>query len=219
MAALTAATVAERVDAARARIAEAGGDPAAVTLVAVTKGFGPDAVEAARAAGVTDIGENRVDELRAKYDGRPRWHFLGRIQRRDVRAASGVGLWQTVDRLAAGEEIARRWPAAAVLVQVNTSGEAEKQGCTIDEAPRLVERLRGLGLDVRGLMTMGPRGAPELARPGFRALAAARRELGLAEASMGMTDDLEVAVQEGSTMVRLGRALFGPRSDPTRVRR
>ena len=219
MATLTAADVAERVEAARARIEQAGGDPREITLVAVTKGFGPDAVEAARAAGITDLGESRVAELVAKHDGQPRWHFIGRIQRRDVRAASGVDLWQSVDRVAAGEEIARRWPAAAVLVEVNTSGEAEKQGCALDETPGLVERLHELGLDVRGLMTIGPRGQAEDARAGFRALAAARRELGLAEVSMGMTDDLEVAVQEGSTMVRLGRALFGPRPDPAGVRR
>ena len=219
MAALTAADVAERVDAARARIANAGGDPEGITLVAVTKGFGRDAVDAARAAGVVDFGESRVSELTDKHDGRSRWHFIGRIQRRDVRAAAGVHLWQSVDRLAVGEEIARRWPAAAVLVEVNTSGETEKHGCSLDEAPVLVARLRDLGLDVQGLMTIGPRGGPERARAGFRALASARRALGLPVVSMGMTDDLEVAVEEGSTMVRLGRALFGPRPDPTGVRR
>lgn len=219
MAAVTATTVAERLDHARSRIEAAGGDPDAMTLVAVTKGFGREAVEAARAAGVTDFGENRVAELVEKHDRASRWHFLGRIQRRDVRDAAGVHLWQSVDRLAAGEEIARRWPSSSVLVQVNTSGEPEKQGCSIEDVPRLVDGLRGLGLDVRGLMTIGPRGAPEAARPGFRALASAQHALGLTEASMGMTDDLEVAVEEGSTMVRLGRALFGPRPDPARVRR
>lgn len=218
MAAVTA-QVAERLERARARIERAGADPAAVTLVAVTKGFGREVVEAARAAGVTDFGENRVAELTAKHDGATRWHFLGRIQRRDVRDAAGVHLWQSVDRLAAGEEIARRWPSTSVLVQVNTSGEAEKQGCSMHDVGDLVDALRGLGLDVRGLMTIGPRGAPEAARPGFRALAAAQRALGLDEASMGMSDDLEIAVEEGSTMVRLGRALFGPRPDPVRVRR
>ena len=219
MAALTASVLSERLDQVRGRIERAGGDPDAITLVAVAKGFGREAVEAARAAGLGDFGENRVADLAAKHDGTSRWHFLGRIQRRDVRDAAGVHLWQSVDRFAAGEEIARRWPGAGVLVQVNTSGETEKQGCLMDDAPQLVDGLRDLGLDVRGLMTIGPRGGPESARPGFRALVATQRALGLSEASIGMTEDLEIAVQEGSTMVRLGRALFGPRPDPARVRR
>jgi uncharacterized pyridoxal phosphate-containing UPF0001 family protein len=201
--------VVERVAEVRARIERAGG--AGVTLVGVTKGFGPDAVAAAVAAGLTDCGESKVDELVAKHDARVRWHFLGHIQRRDVKRAAGVDVWQSVDRLAAGEEIARRWSGAAVLVQVNVSGEAQKHGCSFEAAPQLVEQLVGLGLDVRGLMAIGPTGDAELARPGFRRLAALAARLALPEVSMGMTDDLEVGVQEGSTMVRVGRALFGPR--------
>ena len=219
MAALTEADVATRLGEARERIARAGGDPAAVTVVAVTKGFGPDAVAAARAAGLTDIGENYLPELLDKHDGRPRWHFLGRVQRREVRKAAGVDVWQGVDRQAAAEEVAARWPASTVLVQVNTSGEPQKLGCTVRDAPPLVRCCAELGLEVRGLMTVGPHGGPEAARPGFRTLAALARDLGLPELSMGMTDDLEVAVEEGSTMVRLGRALFGPRPDHRRVRR
>jgi uncharacterized pyridoxal phosphate-containing UPF0001 family protein len=203
------ASVADRAAEVRARIERAGG--AGTTVIAVTKGFGTSEVDAAIAAGIGDCGENRVDELAAKHDSRVRWHFLGRIQRRDVKHAAGVHLWQSVDRLAAGAEIARRWPAAGVLVQVNVSGEPQKQGCDFDAAPGLVEDLAGLGLEVRGLMAMGPAGDPELSRPGFRRLAALAARLALPEVSMGMTDDLEVAVQEGSTMVRVGRALFGPR--------
>jgi pyridoxal phosphate enzyme (YggS family) len=201
----------------RERIARAGGSD--ITLVAVTKGFGADAVAAAVEAGITDCGENRVDELVAKYDPRVRWHFVGHIQRRDVRRAEGVGLWQSVDRLAAGAEIARRWPGAAALVQVNVSDEPQKHGCTFDEAPALVTALVDLGLDVRGVMAIGPAGDPEAARPGFRRLATLAAALDLHEVSMGMTDDLEVAVQEGSTMVRVGRALFGPRPVGSAARR
>jgi pyridoxal phosphate enzyme (YggS family) len=223
---LDGAAVAERLARVRERVAAAGADPDAVTLVAVTKGHGPEAVAAALAAGVVDLGENYAGELLAKHEaaaGRapaPRWHFLGHVQRRKVRSIAGVvHLWQGVDRQAAGVEIARRAPGASVLVQVNVSGEAAKNGCRPDETRALVDDLGALGLGVAGLMAMGPAGPPEAARPGFRQLAALADELGLAERSMGMSDDLEVAVQEGATMVRVGRALFGPRSPAPDLRR
>ena len=134
------------------------------------------------------------------------------MQRNKVAAlAPHVHLWQAVDRPAAGEAIARRQPGARVLVQVNVTGEPAKPGCPPADAPALVARLRGLTSTSRGLMAVGPAGDPKLARPGFRRLATLARQLGLAELSMGMSDDLEVAVQEGATMVRIGRALFGPR--------
>ena len=211
-------TVAERLEEIRHRIAVAGGDVEAVRIVAVTKGFDAGAVRAAVAAGVVDIGENYAQELVAKADElrtggtTVSWHFLGRLQRNKVRAVATVlALWQSVDRLELAQEIARRAPGAAVLVQVNISGEAQKGGCEPDDAPALVDAARTAGLDVRGLMAVGPSGTPEDARPGFRALAAMARRLDLPELSMGMSDDLEVAVQEGATIVRIGRALFGPR--------
>lgn len=215
--------VAERLAAVRDRIAAAGRRTHEVVIVAVTKGFGADAVEAALAAGLGDFGENYAQELAAKWaatggmtEGR-RWHFLGRVQRNKVRSiAPAVHLWQGVDRAAAGEEIARRAPGAGVLVQVRAArprgaGGAERNGCDPEAVPGLVEHLDGLGLAVRGLMTVGPAGPPELARAGFRRVSALADRLGLAERSMGMTDDLGVAVEEGSTMVRVGRGLFGPR--------
>lgn len=217
MATLTAGEVAGRLDDVRRRIADSGGSPDGLVIVAVTKGFGPEAVEAALRAGVGDIGESYAQELEAKARALGpsipiRWHFLGRVQRNKVRRiAADVRLWQAVDRVAAAEEIARRAAGARVLVEVKVSGEAAKHGCDFDGAPALVDDLFGLGLDVRGLMAVGPAGPPELARPGFRRLTELADRLGLPERSMGMTDDLEVAVQEGSTMVRLGRALFGPR--------
>jgi pyridoxal phosphate enzyme (YggS family) len=211
--------VAERLAEVRERVAAAaGGRP--VTLVAVSKGAGPGAVTAARDAGVADFGENYAHELVAKHGvvgPGPRWHFLGSVQRRKVRAlAPLVDLWQSVDRPAAGREIARRTPGAAVLVQVNVTGSPGRNGCTWEEAPALVDALRAEGLDVRGLMCVGPRHDPG---PAFRRLARLAGGLGLAELSMGMSDDLEVAVQEGSTMVRVGTALFGPRSDSLDLRR
>ncbi|RMH77296.1 MAG: YggS family pyridoxal phosphate-dependent enzyme [Actinomyces sp.] len=210
-----AALVAERLAGVRSRLEAAGGGD--VRIVAVTKGFGPDAVEAAVAAGLDDIGENYAQECVAKLEAahpirRPRVHFIGRLQRNKVRRLAGVvDVWQTIDRPELGRELARRAPGARVLVEVNISGEAAKGGVEPAAAPRLVGELGELGLDVVGLMGIGPLAEPEAARPGFRLLRGLVDELGLAECSMGMSADLEVAVQEGSTMVRIGRALFGER--------
>jgi PLP dependent protein len=210
------AGIADRAASVRDRIAAAGGDPDRVTLVAVTKRFGPEVVRAALAAGLADVGENYAQELAAKAaevgDG-PRWHFVGVLQRNKVRQIAGlVHLWQSVDRLAAGTEIARRAPGAAVLAQVDLAGLQGRGGCRPEDVPDLVAGLRDLGLDVRGLMAVGPPGAPEDARPGFRLVRELADRLDLVERSMGMTADLEVAVQEGATMVRIGTALFGPRA-------
>jgi pyridoxal phosphate enzyme (YggS family) len=216
-----------RVAAVRDRIAQAGGDPEAVRLVAVTKGFDAGVVREALDAGLEDIGESYVQELVGKAtelgesadDRGLRWHFVGRLQRNKVRkAAPYVSLWHSVDRLALGAAIARFAPGVAVLAQVNTSGEATKGGCEPSMAPALVDGLIDLGLDVRGLMTIAPAGPAEGARPAFWALRDLAQRLGLAELSMGMSDDLEVAVQEGATMVRVGRDLFGPRPDQAGVR-
>jgi len=219
--ALSTDSVAERLGAVRERIAAAGGDER-VHILAVTKGFGPDAVRAAVGAGLVDVGENYAQELAAKADELasdgpadepgPRWHFIGRLQRNKVRlVASQVAVWQSVDRLALGEEIARRTHEAAVFVQVAVTDETGKGGCPPADVPVLVGDLGRLGLDVRGLMAVGATGPPEDARPGFRRLRRLADDLGLAEVSMGMSGDLEVAVEEGSTMVRIGTALFGPR--------
>lgn len=225
--------VAARLADVRRRIASAGGDGREIRIVAVTKGFGPDAVRAALAAGLCDVGENYADELLAKHaqlsggtapaGAHPAagdWHFLGRVQRNKVKGlAPLVRLWQTVDRAAAGQEIAHRAPGARVLVQINASGRAERNGCAPADAPALVDELRAMKLDVVGLMAVGPTGGPENARTAFRQLATMADRLELPERSMGMTDDLEVAVEEGTTMVRVGRALFGARPVPTDQRR
>jgi hypothetical protein len=217
------AGLSERLGEIRDRITGAGGDPNSITLVAITKDFGPDVVNAAVHNGLTELGENLVDQLAAKAEavtGDVRWHYLGRVQRNQVRKiASHVALWQAVDRIAAGDEIAKRAPGAAVLVQVNISGESQKHGAAAQEVPQLVDDLRALGLEVRGLMAVGPTGPPEAARPGFRGLVALADRLALPVRSMGMTDDLEVAVQEGTTMIRIGRGLFGPRPEGRDLRR
>jgi hypothetical protein len=220
-----AAQVKDRLERLRRRIADAGGDPSRVTIVGVTKTFGPEVVRAAVAAGLGDLGENYAAELRAKAAAAaaeglaPRWHFIGAIQRNKVRSvAPHVYLWHGVARAREGAEIARWSPGAAVLVQVNVSGEATKNGVPAEEATALVASLREVGLDVRGLMGVAAQGSSDAARGGFRALADLARHLELAELSMGMTEDLEVAVQEGATMIRVGRALFGPRPSRSGLR-
>jgi hypothetical protein len=220
-----AAQVKDRLEGLRRRIAQAGGDPRRVTIVGVTKTFGPEVVRAAVAAGLGDLGENYAAELRAKAAAAaaeglaPRWHFIGAIQRNKVRSvAPHVYLWHGVARAREGAEIARWSPGAAVLVQVNVSGEATKNGVPASEATALVASLREVGLDVRGLMGVAAQGSSDAARGGFRALADLARHLELAELSMGMTEDLEVAVQEGATMIRVGRALFGPRPSRSGLR-
>ena len=220
-------TLGSRLAVVRERIAAAAPDPDRVRLVAVTKGFGADVVSAALAAGLVDVGESYVQELVAKATeveselealdagvrpAYPRWHFIGRLQRNKVRkAAPFVSLWHSVDRLSLGAEIARWAPGAAVLLQVNTSGEETKGGCSPAMAAGVAEGLDDLGLDVQGIMTIAPAGPPEVAWSAFHAARELRDRLGLSELSMGMTGDLEVALSEGATLVRVGSGLFGPR--------
>jgi uncharacterized pyridoxal phosphate-containing UPF0001 family protein len=218
LASVTPDELALRRDEILARVARAGGDPGSVRLVAVTKGFGLEAVRGCAAAGLLELGENYASELeekarRSAEEGLAiRWHFVGSVQRRKVRAiAPFVEMWHGVSRAVEGEEIARRAPRAAVLVQVDYTGRPGRGGCRESEAAGLVEGLRRLGLDVAGLMTVAPQGDSRRARAAFRQLAGLRDRLGVAELSMGMTDDLEAAVEEGATILRVGRGLLGPR--------
>lgn len=211
---MDAVAVADRLAEVRARVGNA------VTVVAVTKGWGVEAIEAARAAGLVDIGENYAQELLAKAR-RPtegiRRHMLGHVQRNKVKAlAPWVDVWQSVDRPDLLRAIAAHRPAASIFVQVNVTEDPTRNGCDWDDAEVLVEHAAAVGLDVRGLMAVGPRRDPALA---YRRLVALADELGLPERSFGMSDDLEIAVAEGATMVRVGTALFGPRPDPRQVRR
>ena len=210
-----AASVAESLQRVRDRIAAAGGDES-VAVLAVTKGFDAEAIEAALAAGCTAIGENYAQELLAKRAAlaAAEVHFIGRLQSNKVRSLAGVvQVYESVDRLSVIHELARRDPGARILVQVNATGETGKGGCAPDDTASLVGHAIDSGLDVRGLMTVGPTfGPPSDARPAFRTVRALADRLGLVECSMGMTADLEVAVEEGSTEVRVGTALFGPRA-------
>jgi pyridoxal phosphate enzyme (YggS family) len=188
-----------------------------VSVVGVTKGFGSDAIIAAVAAGCDAIGENYAQEVLDKRSTierlRPEVHFIGRLQRNKVRQLVGlVDVWCSLDRAAVVDEIAKRDPGASVLIQVDTVGDPAKGGCAVGEVEALVEHASRRGLSVRGLMTVGPTGAgPEAARPGFRQVRTLVDDLALEVCSMGMSDDLEVAVGEGSTEVRVGTALFGAR--------
>ena len=189
----------------------------------MTKGFGVDAVLAALGAGLDDVGENFAAELLAKAEALESdpaaagagagavWHFLGAVQRNKVAdLAPRVGLWQSVSRAEEGARIARFAPGAMVLVEVDMTGRPGRNGCPPDDVRVLVARLRDAGLDVRGLMTVAPPGPDEAGRA-FASVGSLADELGLEERSMGMTDDLEAAVRAGTTMVRIGRALFGER--------
>lgn len=215
---------AARLEAALARlherIAGAGAHPGSVRLVAVSKGHPVETVRTALAAGLVDLGESYAQELVAKAESLaddppvvwPRWHAIGGLQRNKVRLiAPFVHLWQAVDRLSLAGEIARRAPGASVLVQVNVSGAEQQGGCRPAQVSSVVEGCRDLGLEVEGLMAIGARGAPEAVRAGFRQVRTLADALELRERSMGMSGDLELAVAEGSTMVRVGTDLFGPR--------
>lgn len=221
MTAIDPVELADALAAVRARITAAGGGDE-VAILPVTKGFGPEAIEAAITAGCRAVGENYAQELIAKHAALGAAldaldvHFIGQLQTNKVRQLAGlVDLYETVDRERLAREIAKRHPGAAVLIQVAPADDPGKGGCPPSAVDALADTVRALGLDLRGLMTVGPTvGGPEAARPGFRQVRAAVDRLGLAICSMGMTADLEVAVAEGSTQVRVGTALFGPRPVP-----
>lgn len=213
MTVVDATVISGRLSALRERISRIGGER--VQIIGVTKTHDVELVRAAMAAGITEIGENYAQETVAKLtglDARPTVHFIGQLQRNKVRKLVGlVDVWQTIDRIELGAEIAKRDPGARVMVQVDISGEDAKGGCLPADTGRLVDDLRGTGLEVIGLMGVGLLAEATEARPGFRLLRSLVDELGLAECSMGMSGDLDIAVEEGSTMVRVGTGLFGHR--------
>jgi len=219
----------ERIAEIRGRIANAaarGGHGQEVTLVAVTKTFGPEAVLAAWEAGIADVGENKVQEAlgkQASVDVPVRWHLIGHMQRRKVKALEHFHLLHSLDSSRLADAV-NAWGAGAgrqarVLVQVNVAGEETKGGFSLQELERESERLRGLSsLTVAGAMTMAPFDAGEDvlrkcfsgARRAMELLAAAGHPC--TELSMGMSGDYEIAVEEGATLIRLGTVLFGARA-------
>jgi PLP dependent protein len=223
-----AAAVAERVAEVRRRIAAAAGragrEPTDVTLVAVAKLHPVAAIRAALDAGVADIGENYAQELQAKAsaleDAAVRWHFVGRLQRNKAGILVAAGaLVHSLTSLPAARALGRRAHAAGTvvraLVQVELDQRPAAHGVRPEDLDGFVVAARAVeGLDLAGLMVMPAEAAdPEAVRSVFRRAAALAGDLGLGELSMGMTADLEVAVEEGATLVRVGTAIFGPRPD------
>ncbi len=222
--------IASRIAAVRARIAAAcarvGRDPDDVTLIAVTKTHPASLVAAAYRSGLRDFGENRVQEALPKIDEfragepRPAWHLIGHLQTNKVRAAvEGFDILHTVDSERLAESIRRHArQRVRVLIEVNVAGESTKAGVAPADVAGLARAISALPeLELLGLMTVAPRvDDPEGVRRVFRQLREMRDVIGLHELSMGMTDDYEVAVEEGSTFVRVGRALFGDRGGQPR---
>lgn len=190
-----------------------------VKIVAVTKGFDVSAPRAALANGLTLCGENYAQELLAKHAQlndaereQIEWHFLGRLQSNKVRQLAGiVSVWQSIDRLSLIEELAKRAPQAKIMIQVNISAEPQKGGAPPEQSLELVAAARTHGLEVCGLMGVGALGDAETTKAGFLLLASLAQQAEVQEISMGMTDDLELAIAAGSTMVRIGTAIFGSR--------
>lgn len=217
------ADVAKRAERIRDRIAEAGGDPAHVGIVAVTKGFDASAVTAAVAAGLPMIGENYAQELRSKLAqlapdtaDQIETHFIGQLQSNKVRLlCESVDVWQSVDRTRLISEIARRSPGARVFLQLDIGGAPSQGGCPLSEAPSLLRDARAAGLEVQGCMAIGPQAAPSEIQSAFGEIERFADAHDLWHRCMGMSADLEQAIRAGSTLVRIGTALFGPR--PQRV--
>jgi hypothetical protein len=224
--------VAENVENIRLRIASACArvhrKPEEITLIAVTKTFGSRHIREALAAGIMDFGENYVQELRQKraelLDGPIRWHFIGHLQSNKVRdIAPWIECIHTVDSIGIGQEISRQASKSGrkldILVETNTSGETSKFGAKPESTLNLIKELTLLpNVNVLGLMTIGlflP--DPEGSRPSFQLLGelkknAQKEGVPLKHLSMGMTNDFEVAIEEGATMIRIGTAIFGGRT-------
>jgi hypothetical protein len=216
----------ERLAQVRAELGRLAAHP--VTIVAVTKGFGTDAIRAARAAGLEDIGENRVQEAVQKQDelgagGQGvgiRWHLIGHLQRNKARVVPGrFEMVHSVDSLELANELDKRAAGLRVLLQVNVARESQKSGCAPEEARTLARQIAALGhLRLEGLMTLAPfTDDVEVQRRTFRGLRLLRdtikeEGLWLPTLSMGMSGDYATAVAEGATVIRLGTVLFGPRT-------
>ncbi len=223
--------VTERLNLVRSRVAatakRVGRDPADITLVAVSKGRSVGEIEACYAAGQRDFGENRAAELEQKAPTLPkdiRWHFIGSLQTRQAKVAGPhTNLLHSLDR----PRLVNAWShvddASPVLIQVNVAAEQQKHGASPDAVAALAARATDAGLSCHGLMTIPPlANVPDDNRGWFMELRGLRDSLRdtypeIRELSMGMTDDFEVAIEEGATIIRVGRAIFGAPGDPARI--
>lgn len=197
------------------RINACGRDVSSVRVVGVTKTFDARAVRAARKAGLTDVGENYLDELKEKRatceDVAVRWHYMGALQSKKIaRVANVADIIASVSRPKEVRALSALSKAPPIYVQVDYTQIAQRNGVAPENLADLVLEAKDSGLDVQGLMTVASTDV-EQATASFRALRKAVDELGLAECSMGMSDDLEAALRAGSTEIRVGRSIFGPR--------
>ena len=207
----------DRAGSLRERISVLGGSE--IDIVAVTKGFGPRALRLAAECGFEMVGENYAQELAAKWSeitqeerDSLQVHFIGGMQTNKVRkVADVVSIWQTVDRRSLVEELAKRCPGCSVMIQLKLTQNELQGGCDVAQAGELVSAATSLGLEVTGAMGIGPQGDIESIRAAYTRLVSFAAEYGLEHRSIGMTNDLEVAIESGSTMVRIGTALFGDR--------
>ena len=219
-------SLAERLDLVRNRIERAcagsGRDPASVRLLAVTKIFGPEVIREAWAVGLREFGENYVQEFEGKAPevrslAGARFHLIGHLQSNKARKGAELfDVIQTVDSAKLARRLAEAGKPMEVMIEVKLSEEESKHGCAPADVPALVEAIRAQPqLTLKGLMTMPPwSDDDEVARPYFQRLRELARQTGVEGLSMGMSNDLEVAIEEGSTLVRVGTALFGRRKKP-----
>ena len=221
----TLSSIEANLEQVRRRIAQTclqiGRAPEQITIVAVTKGVPPEAIRAAFHAGVRHFGESRIQETQRKreqllgMEPGPVWHFIGHLQTNKIGAALRLfDIIHSVDSVRLAEALSQRAQSRIpVLLEVNIAGEATKGGFLPDQVKVALPQIRLLPeLEVKGLMTVAPQAAnPEEVRPFFRQMRQLAVTLGLSELSMGMSDDFEVAIEEGATIVRLGRIIFGQR--------
>lgn len=215
--ALAVGAVQARWEALQLRLESLGASD--VKVLAVTKGFDEQAVRAACSVGLHAVGENYAQEMAAKADLlrhtdlNPEWHFVGGLQSNKIKLiADAVSVWQSVDRLKIANQIQRHAPGATVYVQMRPPGVADnKAGAAPDDVRDLVFAMRDLGLTVDGIMAVGVDNDEAGTRRAFEVAVELADELELRERSIGMSGDLELAVEAGSTMVRVGTGLFGPR--------
>jgi hypothetical protein len=212
-------SIAESLIQLRLRVTHAAPSNSSITIVGVTKSVPYRHVCEAIDAGLTHVGENYAQEavvkfaqLRDEFPSVER-HFVGALQTNKIRQLVGlVDVWQSVDRESVILELAKHDPGARVFIQVNVGAESQKGGCEPDRCAQVVERARELGLNVVGLMTLGVAADAVATQEGFDNLAVLARDLSLDALSMGMSDDLELALASGATHLRVGTALFGSRA-------
>lgn len=231
---ITAADIAERLSSVRENISDAcnqvGRQPSEITIVGVSKTKSIETIRESMEAGLVDFGENRAQELIPKVSASisksdevpiPRWHFIGHLQRNKVRQVlPHISVLHSLDSTRLVDEIERHGdlrsgPALPCYLEVNVSGEQSKQGISPDELPELLRSTEHVHhIRVLGLMTIAPSvDDPEEVRPVFRLLRNLAEAHGLKGLSMGMTDDYTIAIEEGATVVRIGRAIFGARDE------